>query len=395
MRAKFLKVFNMILLVTIVLISCIMFLGNDYQASNINTDLIVQNLSNEFETVNVLKNVKNYATNILESKTKSLLKNDSLSLHFNKLALAKNLYSQLGFYEEEIDNMSESKLLSILNVQNAKVVRRTFQVLEDNNLQVLPVNSGVTPMNVEPEQELTYNNNLLYFIGESYQDPTYDYYMSEQFTKSNGDVGTKIKEFYEYGFRIEFDFRWAEGDPAWRLKDQVHVNWTSDVRYDLHPRKPKREYDPNYNETWEQSVVYSYYNHNNNLVTSPLSFNHTVVSNALSDQRPYVRFDSVAGHSRQGIHISLILRKQYLNGYNEDGTGNRNFYVNAAYLYQRVYAESVSVSLGASVGDNGPSASAGIGFNLTNRQEALCPGAFDVQCDPVPSMENIRASTYS
>ena len=356
---KKLKYINIAVIAVLLTISIILILLPQASASSADTELEVINSTTVTSQVITINNIKNYANS--QTKRTSLF----LSLNGNsKTAIAKELYAKLGFSEEEIAEMNDEKLNSILNVESATVKQMYMAVTEDGesySVAAQDMSRATNELNHLFPDIANDNGTTGYMAGriEVYQDADYDKYDS---TKDKETKETSITKFYAYGFRVKCSMWWLK-EPAYKFEDAFVINWDGDAYTEASYSENRATYT--YDEEMEFETI------NENITSRP-----SIVW--LQNNRPSVVFNVAKspGGSVQHIYknhkITMKLKLRANNG----------FLINMGYAHKQVVGTG---EFGYELGG-----SASIKFKLTLGARAYISGPLRVECIKNPEMEALR-----
>ena len=346
---KKLKYINIAVIAVLLTISIILILLPQASASSADTELEVINSTTVTSQVITINNIKNYANS--QTKRTSLF----LSLDGNsKTAIAKELYAKLGFSEEEIAEMNDEKLNSILNVESATVKQMYMAVTEDGesySVAAQDMSRAANEVNHLFPDIANDNGTTGYMAGriEVYQDADYDKYDS---TKDKETKETSITKFYAYGYRVECSMWWLN-EPFYTMKDSFVVNWSGDAYTEASYSENKTLHEYKFagqDCTDKPAIVWQ--------------------SNNKPSCKVVLMGDDFTSANNHKITMELKIR------------ANSGFLINMGYAHKQVVGTG---EFGYELGG-----SASIKFKLTLGARAYISGPLRVECIKNPEMEALR-----
>ncbi len=338
---------NLAVIVLLIAMSIILFSIPSVHAEGNDTELEIIDYSSESSQVITINNINNF----VEQQTHSRLFRKSN----NSLTIAKEIYSKLGFDEEEIAEMDNEKLNSILNVKSATVKQMFIATDESGEIYSVPAQNmsrAANQVNHLFPDIANDKGTTGYMAGriEIYQDSNYDKYDSVKDPNTNT---TKITKFYAYGYRAECSMWWIK-EPAYVMQDAFVVNWSGDA----------------YTEAsyTENSFTHSFVSS----VEGQTSENVPIIwqANNKPSGKFYINGGSHISYRNNKITAKLKIR------------ANNGFDINMGYAHKQIFATG---EFGYELGKD-----ASIKFKLTVGAREYISGPLHVECIKNPEMEALR-----
>lgn len=342
---------NAAIIGVLLLTSIILIFIPKVSANIIDTDLELVNSTTEESQVITLNNVKNYA----DSQTKTSFFRSANGK--SKTNVAKELYAKLGFDEEEISEMDNEKLNSILEVESATVKQMYIATTEEGESYSIPASAmsrAANQVNYLFPDIANDNGTTGYMAGriEIYQDADYDKYDT---TKDPDTKETSITKFYAYGFRAECSMWWIK-EPYYKLDDAFVLNWDGNAYTEASYSENKMELG--YKSLWEQ---------NGGTAELPIVWQENLKPSAIFQFGPN---DGQSVYTDLKITYKLKIR------------ANNGFMINMGYAHKQVFG---SGNIGYKLGSG-----ASIDFKLTTGARKYISGPLRVECITNPEREALR-----